>query len=491
MNITVVQSPLSTLGSDLMAIGVRESGLTDALNRLGPAMAGQVAALAAEEEFTGKAGTTVAFPGLGLVAAGRVLLVGLGAGSNDELRRAAGAAGSAARTRGLKHVALALGDLDAAQTSAVVEGFGFGNYKFEKYKPSADRKAVADRLTLVGDADVTGVPLAEAILAGANLTRDLVNETAAEIYPETLAEVAASLAGPGLHVEIWDEKRIHAAGMGGIEAVGQGSSRPPRFIHMVWSPAGAPSAKVAVVGKGVTFDSGGLSLKPSSGMQTMRCDMAGSAAVIGLMRSVRELQPTVEVHGIIGAAENMPGANAYKLGDVLKMYNGKTVEVHNTDAEGRLVLADCLSYASRLGVDAIIDLATLTGAIVIALGEYYNGLFTSNDPLANALLGHADQAGEGLWRMPLADVYREKLKADWAAMKNVGGREAGAITAALFLSEFVENTPWAHVDIAGPAFFEKAFRHFAPGGTGAMVPTLVRWVLGLQGGAPLKSSATR
>ena len=481
MNITVVQSPLPSLAADLMAIGVRESGLQSALERLGPTLSGQVEALVAEEEFTGKAGTTVAFPGLGLVAAGRVLLVGLGGGSNDELRRAAGAAGSVARARGLKHVALALGDLDAAATSAVVEGFGFGNYKFEKYKASADRKPVADRLTLVGEADVTGFRVAEAILAGAQLTRDLVNEPAAVIYPETLAEVAAGLAGPGLHVEIWDEKRIHAAGMGGIVAVGQGSTRPPRFIHMVWSPSGKPTARVAVVGKGVTFDSGGLSLKPSSGMQTMRCDMAGSAAVIGLMRAVRELQPTVEVHGIIGAVENMCDGSSYKLGDVLKMYNGKTVEIHNTDAEGRLVLADCLTYASRLGVDAIIDLATLTGAIVIAIGEYYNGLFTSNDALAGALLGHADQAGEGLWRMPLADVYREKLKADWATLKNVGGREAGAITAALFLSEFVEGAAWAHVDIAGPAFLEKSFRHFAPGGTGAMVPTLVRWVLGLQG----------
>lgn len=481
MNITVVSSPLASLSADLLAVGVRENGLAEALASLALPLVDQVTALANEEEFVGKAGTTVAFPGLGLVAAGRVLLVGLGAGSADELRRAAGAAGSAARAKGAKHTALALGDLDAARTTAVVEGFGLGNYRFEKYKPHSERKAAAERVTLVGQADLHGVPVAEAILSGVELTRDLVNESASVIYPATLAEIAANLAGPGLSVEIWDEQRIHAAGMGGIEAVGQGSTRPARFVHMVWTPAGKPTAKVAVVGKGVTFDSGGLSLKPSSGMQTMRCDMAGSAAVIGLMKALRQLQPTVEVHGIFGAVENMPSGDSYKLGDVLKMYNGKTVEIHNTDAEGRLVLADCLTYASRLHVDAIVDLATLTGAIVVALGEYYNGLFTGNDQLANALLGRADDAGEGLWRMPLADVYREKLKADWAAMKNVGGREAGAITAALFLSEFVDNTPWAHVDIAGPAFFEKSFRHFAPGGSGAMVPTLVRWVLGLQG----------
>jgi leucyl aminopeptidase len=230
------------------------------------------------------------------------------------------------------------------------------------------------------------------------------------------------------------------------------------------------------VGKGVTFDSGGLSLKSSGGMQTMRCDMAGSAAVLGAFKAIKALRPDVEVHGIIGAVENMCAANSYKLGDILTMYNGKTVEVHNTDAEGRLVLADCLTYGSKLGLDYIVDLATLTGACVVALGEYYSGLFTNENELASDLLNAAESSGEGLWRMPLPDFYKEKLKADWGHIKNVGGRSAGSITAALFLSEFVTDTKWAHIDIAGPAFLDKGFRHFSTGGTGAMVESLTEWI---------------
>ncbi len=483
MNISVSNTTtLSALSCDLLVVGVPEGGVAGAVAALDASFGGRLAQTAQDEEFSGKAGSSVSWPGFGQIAASRLMLVGLGGGSVDELRRAAGIAGHAARQRGSKHAALALGKLDSARSMAVVEGFGIGNYRFERYKPTAERRSPAERLTLVGEADDRTFATAQAILAGSALARDLVNEAPGVVYPETLAEAAAELAGQGLSVEIWDERRIREAGMGGITAVGQGSVRPPRFVHMTWTPVSKPTARVAVVGKGVTFDSGGLSLKPSSGMQTMRCDMAGSAAVIGMMRAVRELRPDVVVHGIFAAAENMPSHTAYKLGDVLRMYNGKTVEIHNTDAEGRLLLADCLTYASRLGVDAVLDLATLTGACVIALGEYYSGLFTGNDALAGALLGRADESGEGLWRLPLAEVYREKLKADWGAMKNVGGREAGAITAALFLSEFVEGTPWAHLDIAGPAFLEKPFRHFAAGGTGAMVPTLTRWVLGLQGG---------
>jgi leucyl aminopeptidase len=212
-------------------------------------------------------------------------------------------------------------------------------------------------------------------------------------------------------------------------------------------------------------------------MMTMRCDMGGSAVVIGVLRAIASLRPDVEVHGIVGAVENMCGANSFKLGDILKIRNGKTVEVHNTDAEGRLVLADCLSYASELKPDTIIDFATLTGACVVALGEYYTGLFTNDDDLAAQLLSQADDAGEGLWRLPLPEFYKAKLKAEWGDIKNLGGRPAGATTAALFLSEFVEEgIPWAHCDVAGPTFLDKPFRDFATGGTGAMVSTITQWL---------------
>jgi leucyl aminopeptidase len=265
--------------------------------------------------------------------------------------------------------------------------------------------------------------------------------------------------------------------MNGIIAVGQGSANHPCFIHLHYKPNGTPRKKIALVGKGVTFDAGGLSLKTSGGMLTMRCDMAGAGTVLGVFRSLVELQPDVEVHGLIGAVENMCAANSYKLGDILTMHNGKTVEVHNTDAEGRLVLADCLSYGSNLGVDYMVDLATLTGACVVALGNHYSGLFSNEDDLCTQLQASAGNTGEGIWRMPLPDLYKSLLKAEWGDMKNVGGSAAGSITAALFLSEFVSNTKWAHVDIAGSAFYDSPFHHFEKGGTGAMVETLCDWIL--------------
>ena len=211
-------------------------------------------------------------------------------------------------------------------------------------------------------------------------------------------------------------------------------------------------------------------------MQTMRCDMSGSASVLGVFKALGSLDVDVEVHGFIGAVENMCAANSFKLGDVLRMRNGKTVEIHNTDAEGRLVMADCLAYASELGVDKLIDIATLTGACLVALGSRYSGLFTQNDDMANDLLRCSQDKGEGLWRLPLPDFYKPMLKTDWADVKNIGGRWGGSITAALFLSEFVDGPDWAHIDIAGPAFFDKKTQYFATGGAGPMVETIFHWL---------------
>ena len=481
---TAATETLDAIQCDLLAVGVREDALSATIAPLTSALGEGLGAAVEGDEFTGKAGSSICYPTFGRMKAGRVLLVGLGQGTVDEVRRAAGMAGNVARTRGLATVALTFGALDAAATRASIEGFGAGNYRFDRYKPEAERKVTASELRFIGDVDLGAARAAQAVLSGQSLARDLVNETPGKLYPETLAEAARALQDAQLRVEVWDESRISEEGMGGIEAVGQGSVRPARFVHMTWTPPGTPRARIALVGKGVTFDSGGLSLKPSASMQTMRCDMGGAAAVIGAMSAIRAIEPDVEVHGIFGAVENMLGPNSYKLGDVLRMYSGKTVEIHNTDAEGRLVLADCLHYASRLKPDAIVDLATLTGAAVVALGESYTALFSADDTLASTLLTHAADAGESFWRMPLPDHYREKLKADWGEIKNVGGREGGAITAALFLSEFVAGAPWAHLDIAGPAFLEKPWRHLVSGGTGAGVATLARWVEAL--GADVK-----
>ncbi|MFT5684906.1 MAG: leucyl aminopeptidase [Myxococcota bacterium] len=477
MNIQLSSATSADANVDLLAIGVAESAdLASALSALGD-LGASLAAAAGADDFTGAAAASVVYPTFGQIGASRVALVGLGGGSDDELRRAGRAIGRAARSKGIDHVGLSFGALSAGQTQAVVEGFGAGNYKFDKYKAEGDRKSAAGSLSLLGGASAAGFAAASAIIAGQSLARDLVNEPAAEIYPETLAAVASSLSDDRITVTVWDEEKILAERMGGIIGVGQGSSRPPRFIHIHYRPTATPSRTIALVGKGVTFDSGGLSLKPSGSMMTMRCDMGGSAVVIGVIKAIAALQPDVEVHGIIGAVENMCAANSFKLGDILKMRNGKTVEVHNTDAEGRLVLADCLAYASELKPDAILDFATLTGAVVVALGEYYTGLFTKDNALAGQLLSSADDAGEGLWRLPLPDFYKEKLKAEWGDIKNVGGRSAGATTAALFLSEFVEEgISWAHCDVAGPTFLDKPFRDYVAGGTGAMVSTITRWL---------------
>jgi len=464
---------LASVATDLLVVCVAPDALETALGSLPDAFRAALIEAAAADSFLGKVGSTASYATFGQITAPRLLLVGIGDGTQASLRRAAGKAGHAARARGAVKVALAVPSADASSADALWESFWEGNYRFDKYKAEDARKAPTTELEILIDAEPSAV--SRAVRTGQDLARDLVSEPAAVIYPESLADVAAGIAG--LDVDVWDMERLQAAGMGGIVAVGQGSARPPRLIHMVWKPEGAPRRRIALVGKGVTFDAGGLSIKPSSGMLTMRCDMAGSAAVIGAMRAIADLQPDVEVHGIIGAAENMLGGNAFKLGDVLSMYNGKTVEVHNTDAEGRLCLADCLALASELGVDAVVDVATLTGACVVALGTDYSGLFTRDDEFASTLQTHANEGGELLWRLPLPDAYKDLLKAEWGTIKNLGGRYAGASTAALFLSEFVDGPTWAHIDIAGPSFHDKTHQHWAPGGTGVMVSTLTRWAI--------------
>lgn len=481
MNFVFSDANLTTLSLDVLAVGVPAGQISQALDSLDSAAGfnGALKTLVADEDFKAKAGSVLSLPTLGRIAARRLLLVGLGDGKDQQLRYAAGMAGSQARTRGARSVGLAFPTMSLTedQVRAVAEAVAEGNYRFDKYKAEASRKASIETLTFAGAGFAVGaISRAEAAIEGQQLTRDLVNEPAAEIYPETLAKVAASLENEHMMVTVWDEVLIREKGMGGITAVGQGSVRPPRFVHMRYVPTGTPKAHIALVGKGVTFDSGGLSLKPSDSMITMRCDMAGAAAVIGVMKAISKMAPQVQVEGIFGAVENMPSGNSYKLGDVLKMYNGKRIEIHNTDAEGRLVLADCLSYASELKPQYIVDLATLTGAAVVALGDWYTALYSRSDEFASTLLGSANTAGEGLWRMPLADLYMDKLKSDFADMKNVGNRWGGSITAALFLSEFVKCDKWAHLDIAGPAFLDSSLMHYAPGGTGTMVRTLLRWI---------------
>lgn len=484
MTVLFSAAPVESVAGDLLVVFVPQGKVQSALSGLdAPAcFAGTLATAVADEGFEGRLSSTFLLPSLGRIAAKRVLLVGSGAGTADNLRAAAGTAGNQARNKSAKRVALYFGsqNVGALEISLVIEAFSEGNYRFDKYKPEAQRKAPVAELSFVGvEANVDAVANARALVAGQHLARDLVNEPASEVYPESLALVAMALASDRVKVEVWDEVKIREAGMGGITAVGQGSARPPRFVHLSYVPEGKAKAHIALVGKGVTFDSGGLSIKPNDGMLTMRCDMAGSAAVIGTMKAVAELKPNVRVDVIFGAVENMPSGTSYKLGDILKMYNGKRVEIHNTDAEGRLVLADCLTYAAALKPDAVVDLATLTGAAVVALGDWYSALYSREDSLAGQLSAAAAVSGEGIWRMPLPDLYRDKIRAEWGETKNTGGRSAGSITAALFLSDFVTTPKWAHIDIAGPAFMDSALLHYVQGGTGIMVRTLSRWISSL------------
>ena len=304
-----------------------------------------------------------------------------------------------------------------------------------------------------------------------------MNDPPSVCTPSYLADAAKKIAKNGIAIKVFDEKAIKKMGMGGLEGVAIGSTEPARFVHLTYKASGARKT-VAIVGKGITFDSGGLCLKPADGMLNMKDDMSGAGAVIGIFSALAELKPRVNVHGIFAATENMPGGSAYKTRDILRAMNGKTMEIINTDAEGRLILADALSYASRLKPSEIIDMATLTGACVVALGNVNSGLFSNSDALAGELLAASKAAGDPAWRMPLDEDYQEQLKTNFADMANIGTPgNAGAITAACFLARYTKNYTWAHLDIAGTAWKSGA----AKGATGRPVPLLAQFLINRAG----------
>jgi leucyl aminopeptidase len=374
-------------------------------------------------------------------------------------------------------------DNTALSAAASVEGVELALHQDNRFKSDPESNGGAlhvEQVTLLGMADQQdAIRKAQNVCAGVILARELVNAPANVVTPVSLAETAAQLA-KDLHLtlEVLEKADCEALGMGAFLGVAQASDMPPKFIHLTYKPEGTPARKLAIIGKGLTFDSGGLNLKPTgSGIETMKMDMAGSAATLGAAKVIGLLKPNVEVHFIVAATENMISGHAIHPGDILTASNGKTIEINNTDAEGRLTLADALVFAEKLGVDAIVDLATLTGACIIALGNDIAGVWSSEDRLANAILGAAEQAGEKMWRMPLEDKYFEGMKSSIADMKNTGPRPGGSITAALFLKQFVKETPWAHLDVAGPVWTEKENGYHNTGATGYGVRTLVNWAL--------------
>ncbi len=416
--------------------------------------------------------------------AGRVALIGAGPADTfdtERLRRLATAAGSTARQRRIKRIAFVnRGDLDpAVAVQAIAEGLIFANFTADRYK-SSDRTPPPIEGALVVHSGGDRAALERAVERGnilgesCNISRDLCNEPSNVLTPSVFAERAEKIAtAAGLDVQILDEDEIARLGMGLLLGVSRGSAEPPRVIVMRHEPPGAAQTPIlGLVGKGVTFDTGGISIKPADGMERMKDDMAGGAAVVCAMRAIALLRAPMRVIGVVPATENMPGGRAIKPGDVLTGASGKTVEVINTDAEGRLILGDALWYAQRLGATHLIDVATLTGACVVALGKAASGLFGQPDAWVEVVRKTSQRAGDRCWPMPLYEDYAEQLRSEVADMMNSGGRAAGSCTAAMFLKEFAGGLPWAHLDIAGTAWAEDLKPWQAKGATGVAVRTL-------------------
>ena len=471
----------------LLAVPVAEGGLEGRLVRnLDRQLKGRLGALVKRSGFKGKRGATLLAATRGDLPAGHLLLVGLG-NPDDRGPHAWRLAAAAAAKEGARLWAddatfmLPPDQQTEAVVSAVAEGALLNSYRFAKYR-SNDKPARGPRTFVIGRAaGARSAGLARAVrtarltAAAVALARDLVNEPASTATAAYLSEQAqARCSGEGLKVEVWGKRKIERMKLAGLLAVNQGSREEPRFIQMRYRPSGPARKKVALIGKGITFDSGGLSLKPPRSMETMKLDMAGGAAVIAVMSALPALAPDVEVLGLVPATDNLPDGGAQKPGDVIRYRSGKTVEVMNTDAEGRLILADALTLAAAEKPDCMINLATLTGACIVALGNELAGLFSNDDELADRLMRCGRETGEGLWRLPLAPEYRDDIKSSVADIKNVGAGSAGAITAALFLQEFVGEVPWAHLDIAGPAFASKERLTHPKGGTGFGVRTLLK-----------------
>jgi leucyl aminopeptidase len=466
---------------------------------LDEALSGELSSLAADARFTGKTATTLLVPTLGRVPSRRIILGGLG--QTDRIGEAtiaqmAGAAVRAGRDAGARQIAVALPgaevgvDLRAALEAAAI-GISLALYRFDEYRGGGspesangrdvkDVKSVQFLDTELSRADAErALKRAAAVARGVNLARDLGNEPASTLTPEELANRAQAVAqASGLEIEVLGPPQLAEIGAAATLAVGGGSVNTPRLIRLRYQPAARPAGSqvVGLVGKAITFDTGGYSIKPYEGMLEMKGDMSGGAAVLGAMSALRDLECATPVEASICAAENMISGTAFRPGDVIRGMNGVTMEVLSTDAEGRLVLADGLVDTARRGATELIDLATLTGAAIVALGNGTTALFTTDDTLANALLASAERTGERMWRMPLIDELECKIEGDVADIKNTGGRAGGAITAALFLKHFSEGLPWAHLDIAGPARQEKASAIGPKGATGVGVQTLLRYL---------------
>jgi leucyl aminopeptidase len=491
LKITLAATDPLAVAADVSVVGVAlgaapRGGIVAALTK----KLGQVVTRTLKrEDFTGKRDQVAHIVTNGKVRPQSVLLVGLGdqplTAADVRLLAAKGARFALGARAGSVAVTLPAG-VEGAERAAA-EGLVLGSYRFTRYftgdripKVELERGFVLTAAgARVGNEGKSAVEVGQKVGEAICIARNLINEPPNELYPEALARAAAQMCKErGLKCTVLDEGALEKKGMKLILAVGQGSVRKPRMVHMTYTPEGGRAKrKLVFVGKGLTFDTGGICIKPAPGMEEMKGDMGGAANVIALMAAVAATRPAnVEVHGIIGCAENMPDGNAYRPGDIFGSLDGKSVEIINTDAEGRLVLADVLAYGRGLQPDAMVDNATLTGACVVALGPTVSGWYANREDLAERFRRAADVAGEAMWRMPLVEELRDGLKSDWADLKHTADRWGGSITAALFLREFVGETPWVHVDIAGPSMANRAYNVYAKGGTGHGVLTFLRLV---------------
>jgi leucyl aminopeptidase len=429
-------------------------------------------AIAEKDNFEGKFGQTYLINTLEQ----KILIVGFGKKEEFDHNKLREASAKAVKKLHSIKAKSAVFDFGEAAGKDAVLGALIADYAFDKYKSEK-----ADRLEAAAFPGVSESDLHQALIfnEAMEFARNIANEPAQYATPAKLAELAQGFEG--LETRVYERDEIAQMGMGAFLAVGLGSVQPPKFIHMKYQPSTInpqlSTKRIALVGKGICFDSGGLDLKPPASMLTMKDDMAGSACVLGIMSVLHKLQPNAEIHGIIAACENMTGGNAYKPGDILTAKNGKTIEIDNTDAEGRLTLADALCYANELCVDEIIDIATLTGACVVALGSQASGIMGNDEGLIETLIKTGEESGERFWQLPMYPEYKESLKSQIADMKNTGARGGGASTAGIFLKEFVKDVKWAHIDIAGTAFLEKPQKEFISGSTGSGVRTLLNHIL--------------
>jgi leucyl aminopeptidase len=485
MKLSISQADPTSIEADLLVVPVPGPDFQklEVVNKLDAALGGELLRIAKHEDFTGKKGQTLTLHTFGKIAARKLRLVAL-AGKEmtpDEFRLCG--AGSARVSKDAKQLVVVVPGSDPEQLRALAEGLVLGDYRYADYLPAARKPKPSPRATLLLAHKPTAAErsaLAEALVVGeaVNLTRDLVNAPPNELTASKLASEARRVSREaGVRCSVWGKAEIVRHGMTLLAAVNAASAEEPRFIHMTYVPTVKRKLpRLVFVGKGLTFDAGGLSIKPAKSMETMKCDMAGGAATIAIVAAAAKLKLPVEVHGVVPATDNVIGGGAFKPGDVYRTLDGKTVEVLNTDAEGRLILADALTYARKLAPTLLIDHATLTGACMVALGQWRAGLYASHDEDRDRYLSAAKRAGEAFWPLPLDDDLKETIKSPIADLKNTGDGYGGSIAAALFLREFVGDARWVHLDIAGPAFLPAAHQLSPKGGTGFGVRTALELI---------------